>query len=56
MAMPRPERRLGGSSYSESSAINVFSLARRLLSRSGDDGHARAGAKTGGDLVIVRAQ
>ena len=25
MAMPRPERRLGGSSYSENSVINVFS-------------------------------
>ena len=30
--------------------------ARRLLTRSGDDGHAKAGAKTGGDLVIVRTQ
>ena len=30
--------------------------ARRLLTRSGDDGHARAGAKTGGDLALVRTQ
>ena len=30
--------------------------ARRLLTRSGDDVHAKAGAKTGGDLVIVRTQ
>ena len=29
-------------------------LAR--VSGSGDDGHAKAGAKTGGDLVIVRTQ
>ena len=36
--------------------IATFSGARRLLTRSGDDGHAKAGAKTGGDLVIVRTQ
>ena len=30
--------------------------ARRLLTRSGNDGHAKAGAKTGGDLVIVKTQ
>ena len=33
-----------------------FGWARRLLTRSGHDGHAKAGAKTGGDLVLVRTQ
>ena len=36
--------------------IVVQPLSRRLLTRSGDDGHAKAGAKTGGDLVMVRTQ
>ena len=37
--------------------VNVSSIpTQRLLTRSGDDGHAKAGAKTGGDLVIVRTQ
>ena len=37
--------------------VNMESIStRRLLTRSGDDGHAKAGAKTGGDLVLVRTQ
>ena len=36
--------------------LAVKPLTRRLLTRSGDDGHAKAGAKTWGDLVLVRTQ
>ena len=32
----------------------VGSGAQRLLTWIGEDGHAKAGAKTGGDLVLVR--
>ena len=48
--------KLEGSLNVENSVINMVFGARRLLTRSGDDGHAKAGAKTGGDLVLVRTE